>query len=672
MSAPVGLPQFSHLDVNHFQSHLDAILKKHLEQVERLLKENPHYTWDNLMYPLDDMADELERFWSPLSHLHGVMDSPELRQCYDACLPLLSAYESAMGHNHDLYEAIKSIDLHSLNPVQQKIIADSLRDFELSGVALDKEHKKRFEAIQTRLDDLTNQFEHNILDATQAFTLHIKDPARLAGLPEHALHTAKEVAAEKGLEGHVLTLEYPCYQAVMTYAEDRALREEMYQAYITRASDQGPHAGTYDNTPLIQEILALRDEKAKLLGFNNYAELSIATKMAESTQQVRDFMDDLVGRIHTQATSEFKQLEQFAAEKYQLNPVKPWDIGYLSEKRRQALFTLSQEDLRPYFPQPKVMQGLFDLVKKLYGMSIEEIKGVDIWHKDVQCYCVVDEHNNVRGYVFTDLFARPNKHSGAWMDSLQSRRRLEDGTLQLPIATLTCNFAKASANKPAMLSHEEVVTLFHEFGHCLHHILTQVDYLGASGINGVEWDAVELPSQFFENWCWEKSGLAALTAHVDTGEPLPDSLFERLIAAKNFQSAMAMLRQMEFSVFDFRIHQEYVPNRKSLVDDILADVRAKTCVVPVVPYNRFPQSFSHIFGGGYAAGYYSYSWAEVLSSDAFSRFEEEGVLNSKTGHDFLHYILEAGSSKKAAEAYQEFRGRPATVDALLRHNGIQG
>ncbi|KTD62645.1 Oligopeptidase A [Legionella santicrucis] len=672
MSAPVGLPQFSHIDVTHFQSHLDAMLKKHLQQVEHLLKENPHYTWDNLMYPLDDMDDELARFWSPLSHLHGVMDSPELRKCYDACLPLLSAYATAMGHNHELYEAIKSIDKHALNPIQQKLIADNLRNFELSGVALDKERKKRFEVIQTRLDEITNQFEHNILDATQAFTLHLNDSTRLVGLPEHALNTAKELAVEKGLEGYVLTLEYPCYYAVMTHAEDRSLREEMYHAYITRASDQGPNGGTYDNTPLIQEILALRHEEAQLLGFNNYAELSLATKMAESTNQVMDFMQDLVTRAHKQGENEFKQLEQFAAEQFKLNLVKPWDVGYLTEKRRQVLFTLSQEDLRPYFPQLIVMRGLFELVKKLYGMSIEEIKGADVWHKDVQCYCIVDEHNNVRGYIYTDLFSRPNKRSGAWMDSLQSRRRLEDGTVQLPIATLTCNFAKATANKPAMLSHEEVITLFHEFGHCLHHILTQVDYLGASGINGVEWDAVELPSQFFENWCWEKSGLAVLTAHVDTGESLPDSLFERLIAAKNFQSAMAMLRQMEFSLFDFRIHKEYVPNQASLVNDILADVRSKACVVPLVPYNRFPQSFSHIFAGGYAAGYYSYSWAEVLSSDAFSRFEEEGVLNPQTGHDFLHHILEVGSSKKAAEAYKEFRGRPATIDALLRHNGIQG
>jgi oligopeptidase A len=672
MSAPVGLPQFSHLDINHFKTHLDAMLKSHLQQVEHLLQNNHHYTWDNLMYPLEDMADELERFWSPMSHLHSVMDSPALRECYDACLPALSAYEAAMGQNHHLYEAIKSIDPHTLDAAQQKIVADALRNFQLSGVALAEQHKKRFEAIQTRLDELSNQFEHNILDAAQAFTIHLSDVQRVAGIPEHALNTAKELAAEKGLDGYVFTLEYPSYQAVMSYADDRALREEMYHAYVTRASDQGPNAGAFDNTALMNEILALRHEEAQLLGFTNFAELSLATKMADSTDQVMDFMHDLVRRAHQQGEGEFAELKAFAADKWHIDPLKPWDLGYLSEKRRLDLFALSQEDLRPYFPQPKVMQGLFDLVQKLYGMRIEEIKGVDIWHKDVQCYCVVDEHNQVRGYVYTDLFARPNKHSGAWMDSLQSRRKLADGRLQLPIATLTCNFAKASANKPAMLSHDEVTTLFHEFGHCLHHLLTQVDYLSASGINGVEWDAVELPSQFFENWCWEQSALAVLTAHVETQEPLPEALYNRLIAAKNFQSAMAMLRQMEFSLFDFRIHQEYQPDNATLVNDVLADVRSKTSVLPIVPYNRFQHSFSHIFGGGYAAGYYSYSWAEVLSSDAFSRFEEEGVLNSSTGRDFLHNILEVGSSRKAADAYKNFRGRPATVDALLRHNGIRG
>lgn len=671
MSTVIGLPQFSHIDIDGFKEHLDALLKNHLEQIDALLKENHYYTWDNLMYPLDDLADEVERFWSPLSHLHSVMDSKALRDCYDACLPLLSAYEAAIGQNTQLYEAIKSIDCHHLDPAQQKIIADSIRDFELSGVALSKENKKRFEEIQARLAELSNQFENNILDATQAFTLYITDPVRLVGLPEHALNTAKELAVEKGLDGHLLTLEYPCFQAVMSHAEDRKLREELYQAYVTRASDQGPSAGTFDNTTLINEILALRHELAQLLDFNNYAELSVATKMADSSGQVIDFMDDLVSKAREQAKNEFKDLNQFAAEQLNLDKVQPWDVGYLSEKRRQDLYDLSQEDLRPYFPQPKVMQGLFDIVKKLYGMTIEEIKGVDIWHKDVQCYCVVDEHNQVRGYIYTDLFARRNKHGGAWMDSMQSRRKLEDGRIQLPIATLTCNFAKSSANKPAVLSHDEVVTLFHEFGHCLHHILTQVDYLGGSGINGVEWDAVELPSQFFENWCWEQAALSLMTSHVDTGEQLPVTLFDRLMAAKNFQSAMAMLRQVEFSLFDFRIHKEYDSTSTSLITDILTDIRTKTNVIPIAPYNRFQHSFSHIFGGGYAAGYYSYSWAEVLSSDAFSRFEEEGVFNQKTGRDFLRFILEAGGSKKAAEAFIEFRGRPATVDALLRHSGIQ-
>lgn len=670
MSTTVGLPQFSHIKIEHFKSHLDALLKNHLEEIDRLLKENHHYTWDNLIYPLDSLADELERFWSPFAHMHAVMDSEAIRESYEACLPLLSAYDAAIGHNQDLYEAIKSIDQHSLNPAQKKIIADSIQDFELSGVALSKANKKRFEAIQSRLAELSSKFENNVLDATHAYTIHITEAERVEGLPEHALNTAKELAHEKGLDGFVLTLEYPCFQAVITHAEDRALREEMYRAYITRASDQGPNAGTFDNTPLIDEILSLRHEKAELLGFNNFAELSLATKMAASTNQVTEFIYALISRTRDKGKAEFRQLEVFAQDKWNLSPVNPWDVAYLSEKRRQDLYSLSQEELRPYFPQPKVMQGLFAIVKKLFGMSIEEIEGVDVWHKDVQCYCIVDESNQTRGYIYTDLFARPHKRNGAWMDSMQSRRKLEDGTVQLPIATLTCNFAKPSANRPAMLSHDEVVTLFHEFGHCLHHVLTQVDYLGGSGINGVEWDAVELPSQFFENWCWDEHALSLLTSHVDTGETLPSALYERLIAAKNFQSAMAMLRQMEFALFDFRIHQEYQIGKASYVANTLADVRSKTSVVPIVPYNRFQHSFSHIFGGGYAAGYYSYMWAEVLSSDAFARFEEEGIFNPKTGHDFLKSILEAGGSRKAADAFAEFRGRPATIDALLRHNGI--
>ncbi len=670
MSVLIGLPQFSHLDIPHFKSHLEAVLKNNLEQIERLLNENTVYTWDNLMYYLDDLADTLERLWAPLSHLHSVMDSEELRTCYEQCLPLLSAYDAAVGQNYRLYSAIKAIDLNSLNSTQQKIIRDTLQDFELSGVALPEADKKRFEMIQARLAELSNQFSNNILDATQSFTLLVKDATQIAGLPEHAIMTAKETAEEKDLEGYLLTLEYPCFQAVITYAENRTLREQLYEAYVTRASDQGPHAGTYDNTLLINEILKLRHEQAQLLGFKNYAELSIATKMAESPQHVMEFMLDLVSRAKNQAVEEFNSLAQFANEKCDISTLQPWDIAFVSEKRRKNLFDLSQEELRPYFPQPKVMAGLFTIIKNLYGITLEEIKGVDVWHKDVQCFAVIDKHNQVRGYVYSDLYARPHKRGGAWMDSMQSRRKLFNGAVQFPIATLTCNFAKPSANKPATLSHDEVVTLFHEMGHCLHHLLTQVDYLSSSGINGVEWDAVELPSQFFENWCWEKNALALLTAHVDTGEPLPEELFNRLINTKNFQSAMAMLRQLEFSLFDFRLHQEYV-EKESLVSDILADVRTQTNVLPLVPYNRFQHSFSHVFAGGYAAGYYSYKWAEVLSSDAFSRFEEEGIFNQQTGQDFLRFILEVGGSKKAAEAYKEFRGRPATIDALLRHNDIR-
>jgi len=669
MSAPVGLPQFNHIDVEAVPSHLQGMLQKHLRQIDNLLQENPVYTWDNLIYPLEDMSDELERFWSPFAHLHAVMDSPKLREVYNECLPQLSAYEAAIGQNQQLYAAIKAIETEQLNEIQKKILTDKLQDFELSGVALPEREKKRYEEIQIRLDELGNQFEHHILDATQAYTIHITDSRRVAGIPEHALNTAREVAAAKNLEGYVFTLEYPSYQAVMTYADDRLLREEIYQAFVTRASNEGPNAGTYDNTPLMNEILTLRQEQAQLLGFPHYAALSLATKMADSTTQVMSFMNDLVGKAQAQAKQEFDELKDFAQKEWQLE-LQPWDMAYVTEKRRQALYELSQEELRPYFPLPKVMTGIFKIIKNLYGMEMEEIKGVDVWHPDVRCYGVVDEHNQLRGYIYTDLFARPNKHSGAWMDSLQSRRKLDTGHIQLPIATLTCNFAKASANKPAMLSHDELTTLFHELGHCLHHILTQVDYLSVSGIHGVEWDAVELPSQFFENWCWEKSALALLTAHVDSQEPLPSVLFERLLAAKNFQSAMAMLRQMEFALFDFRIHQEFKPGNESIVADVLAAVRQQTSVSPIAPYNRFQHSFSHIFGGGYAAGYYSYSWAEVLSSDAFSRFEEEGVLNPMTGHDFLHQILEVGGSLKAADAYVKFRGRPATVDALLRHNGI--
>lgn len=670
MPGSIGLPQFSAIQVDGFKDRLEAMLKNHLEVVARVLQDNPLYTWDNLMHPLEHLDDELERFWSPFSHLHSVVSSQALRDGYEACLPILSAYEAAIGQNQALYQAIQSIEVSALDIAQKKIISDRLLDFELSGVALSPRKKKQFEAIQARLAELSNQFNNNVLDAEQAFTLPVAEVKRLEGIPERVILSAKKLAKEKGVFGYVINLEYPTYKAVMSYAKDRSLREELYHAYMTRASDQGPNAGLYDNTPIIAELLVLRHEKAALLGFGNYAEWSLATKMATSTQQVMAFMEELLKRVRKQAEGEVKELESFAKKQHALDLLMPWDVAYFSEKRRKVLYDLTQEELRPYFPQPKVMDGLFAIVNQLYGMCIEEIKDVDTWHKDVQCYGVVDEKNQVRGYIYTDLYARPNKQGGAWMDSLQGRRKLEGGVVQRPIATLTCNFAKATTNQLALLSHDEVLTLFHEFGHCLHHVLTQVDYLNASGINGVEWDAVELPSQIFENWCWDKESLQLLTAHVDTQEALPDALFDRLIATRNYQSAMAMLRQLEFSLFDFCIHMAFDKNDKNFVNHVLATIREKTNVLPMASYNRFQNSFSHIFGGGYAAGYYSYSWAEVLSCDAFSRFEEEGVLNPKTGRDFLHDVLEIGSVKKASDAFKAFRGREATIDALLRHNGI--
>ncbi|MBA2711172.1 MAG: M3 family metallopeptidase [Tatlockia sp.] len=665
-----NLPQFTTLDTDSFINELDKLLESNLGQIKQILSDNKKFTWENLMVPMDDMDDALERFWSPLSHLHAVVNSKKLRACYKACLPKLSAYESTIGHNHDLYNAIKTINKTKLDQVQVKIIEDLIRDFELSGVALLSDKKKRLEEIQTQLSSLSNLFENNVLDASQAFTIHISDNKRMAGLPEHAVLRAQELAVEKGLDGWLLNLEFPCYLAVVTYAEDRALREEMYWAFVTRASDQGPSADHFDNTQLIDQMLMLRQEKAQLLGFDNYAELSLATKMADSMEQVLDFLLDLANRGHNQAETEFKELKKFAKDHYGLEELKPWDLAFLSEKKSQAFYAISQEELRPYFSLNKVMTGLFTIVNKLYGMHMEEVKEIDSWHPEVKCYQVLDEEKQLRGYIYVDLFARQHKRNGAWMDSLQSRRKLESG-IQLPIATLTCNFAKPSANKMATLSHDEVLTLFHEFGHCLHHVLTKVDYLAASGINGVEWDAVELPSQIFENWCWEKSALELLTAHVDSGEVLPEDLYNKLLAAKNFHSAMALMRQLEFSIFDLRIHQEFQKEQSGLVAKILNEVREQTTVVPIAAYNRFQNSFTHIFAGGYAAGYYSYKWAEVLSCDAFSRFEEEGVFNEQTGRDFLHSILEVGGSKKAADAYLQFRGRPAKVDALLIQSGIQ-
>ena len=519
--------------------------------------------------------------------------------------------------------------------------------------------------------ELSNQFENNVLDATDDFSLHLKDKTRLTGVPEHILQRANNLALEKGLSGYILTLEYPCYHAISTYAEDAQLRETFYHAYVTRASDLGPSAGRFDNGPIINEIMTLRFEKAHILGFENYVEYSIATKMAQSSDQVFDFLHDLSTRAQHQAKVEFERIQNFAAKECGIETVQAWDIAYLAEKKRNSLYELSEEELRKWFPLTTVMQGLFAIVGKLYDMHFEEITHPDVWHEDVRCYQIYDNEQNLRGTVYADLFSRSNKRGGAWMDSLRTRMKRADGQIQKPIATLNCNFTNPSKDKEAYLSHDEVLTLFHEFGHCLHHVLTKVDYISAAGINGVEWDAVEFPSQFFENWCWNQSALELLTKHESSGESLPYEIFERLLASKNFLSAMALMRQLEFSLFDFRLHRDFQPKVLGQVQTILNEVRSETSITPVAEYNRFQNSFSHIFGGGYAAGYYSYKWAEILSSDAFARFEEEGIFNQHTGRDFLHFILETGGSQKATETFVGFRGRMATIDALLKHSGIK-
>lgn len=663
-----ALPMFHSIDVETFPTRLDELLNLHLSRIEQLTAQ-VHPTWDSLIYPLEEMQNELEKFWSPLSHVHAVVNSPGLRTCYETCLPKLSAYESALGQNEALYDAVKRIDPVLLDDAQQKIISDQLRDFMLSGVALSPEHQKRFEAVSTRLSHLTNQFENHVLDAVQDFEYHVTDRMRLAGLPPYAIAKAEAMAKEKNLEGWVLGLDAPTYVAVLTYADDRALRETIYEAFVTRASDQGPSAGRFDNTPVMHEILTLRFEAARLLGFSNYATLSLATKMAESSHEVTTFLHDLIERTQEQAKAEFLDLTLWAQQTLQVKDIAPWDVTYLSEKKKEATFSISEEALRVYFPLPKVMSGLFSIIQELYGMSFEEVSEIDRWHPDVSCYRLMDEHGDVRGYIYMDLFARPKKRGGAWMDSCQSRFKLANGDIQLPIATLTCNFAKSG--EIARLSHDELQTLFHEMGHCLQHVLTQVNYISGSGIHGVEWDAVELPSQFFENWCWEALPLQMLTAHAETNEPLPFEVFQQLVAAKNFQSAMALTRQLEFSLFDFRLHEEFNLNSDvEVISQILNDIRSRMAVVPVVPYNRFQHSFTHVFAGGYAAGYYSYIWAEVLSSDAFARFEEDGIFDAKAGRDFLHHILEVGGAKSAADAYVAFRGRMPTVDALLRQRGI--
>lgn len=667
------LPLFSKIKPEHVEPAIDQLLADARATVEKQLSKNKTYTWDNLIAPIENADDRLSKAWSPVSHMNSVINSDELRNAYNACLPKLSAYGTEMGQNEALFKAYRAIaespEYASLSIAQQKIISNALRDFKLSGIDLDSEKKQRFKEISQELSKLASKFEENLLDATNAWTKLFTDEQALDGLPASALAQAKQTAGHEGQTGWMITLQFPSYHAVMTYANNRELRQEHYEAYSTRASERGPHGGQWDNSEIMEQILALRYEKAKLLGYNNYAELSLATKMAEKTDDVVQFLEDLAEKSLSQAKKDLADLQAFADQHYGIKDLQAWDIGFYSEKMRQHDYQLSQEEVKAYFPATRVVPGLFEVVEKLYGLRISEIHSFDTWHPDVRFFEIQDKGNQVRGRFYLDLYARPKKRGGAWMDDCVGRKKYND-SIQIPVAYLTCNFTPPAGDDPALLTHDEVTTLFHEFGHGLHHMLTKIDHLGVSGINGVEWDAVELPSQFMENWCWEKESLQMLSGHYQTGEKLPDALFEKMLAAKNFQSGMMMVRQLEFSLFDFKIHLDYEPAKGGRIYEILGQVRKQVAVVRPPEFNRFAHGFGHIFAGGYGAGYYSYKWAEVLSSDAFSLFEEKGIFNQEAGNAFLSNILERGGSQKTMDLYVKFRGRKPTIDALLRHNGI--
>ncbi len=670
-----GLPPFSQIKPQHIEPAVKAAIELCRNSIEDVLASKGPFTWQNLIEPLEESEDKLGRIWSPVGHLNGVLNSDELRVAYEACLPLLSEYSTWLGQNKDLYQAYQQVadsdGFSTLSAVQQKVINDSLRDFKLSGIALNETQQQRYGDISKKLSELGSKFSNNVLDATAGFTKLVTDEAQLVGLPQSAIDAAKAAANDKEQDGYLFSLDIPSYLPVLTYADNRDLREEMYRAFTTRASDQGPNAGKWDNSEIIDQTLALRHELAQLLDFNSFADKSLATKMAEKPAQVIDFLEDLAAKSKPQAQRDLDELLAFAKTHYQSDELAAWDLSYYAEKLKQHTYAISDEELRPYFPEKQAVAGLFEVVSRLYGLVITEQTDVDVWHKDVRFFNIVDRNGEHRGGFYLDLYARAHKRGGAWMDDCLARRVTADGKMQNPVAYLTCNFNKPVGDKPALFTHDELVTLFHEFGHGLHHMLTKIDIAAVSGISGVPWDAVELPSQFLENWCWQEESLAFISGHYLTGEKLPKDMLDKLLAARNYHSAMQMIRQLEFSLFDFRLHLEYSPEKDNQVSQILSDVRQQYSVVIPPVFNRFQHGFSHIFAGGYAAGYYSYKWAEVLSADAFSKFEDEGIFNRETGISFLENILEMGGSQEPMQLFKNFMGREPKVDALLRHSGIE-
>ncbi len=668
------LPRFDSIRPEHVEPAIDAVLADNRERIRLRLAKGAPYTWDNFAAPMDEMADRLDRAWAPVSHLNAVMNSPELRVAYEACLPKLSDYATELGQNEALYHAYQAIrsgdEFDSLSAERQKVIENTLRDFRLSGVALPDREKARFKEIKSELSRLTTTFANNLLDATNAWSLTLTDENRLAGIPASSRAMFRQAAEAEGEPGWRITLDFPSFIAVMTHAEDRDLRETVYRAFVTRASDVGPHGGCWDNSPIMERILAIRHEIAELLGFANYAERSLATKMADSPEAVLEFLEQLAEQALPRAREEIRELAEFARQAGGPDELAPWDVPFYSEKLREARFAISQEQLKPYFPADRVVDGMFQVVRRLFGIRVTEREGVPVWHPDVRFFEIHDRDGELRGRFYLDLYARRHKRGGAWMADCIQRRRRQDGSLQVPAAFLTCNFTPPVGDQPSLLTHDEVTTLFHEFGHGLHHLLTRVETAGVAGIQGVAWDAVELPSQFLENWCWEREALDLFARHHVTGHPLPEELYENMRAARRFQSGMQMVRQLEFSLFDLILHQEYDPAGGARIQDTLDRVRRQVAVIQPPEYNRFQHGFAHIFAGGYAAGYYSYKWAEVLSADAYSRFEEDGVFNERTGADFLVHILERGGSEDPMSLFKSFRGREPSVDPLLRQHGI--
>ena len=686
-----GLPRFAEIEDEHITPAIDLLLKENRAVVEKVRGDDRPPTWKNFVQPMVDASERLSRTWGQVSHLNSVMNSPQLREIYNENLPIITQFYAELSQDLLLFEKFKQLcgsrEFDQLTPTRKRIIENELRDFRLGGAELPSDKKQRFLQIQEELSSLSSKFNDNLLDATNAYSLFIEDAETVAGIPADVLQTAKELAAADSKAGWKFTLHMPSYLPVLQYAENRDFRGKMYRAYATRASELDDQVGAdKDNMPLINKILVLRLEAAQILGYENYAEVSLATKMATSPQQVLDFLGKLAVKAKPYAERDLQALRQFAAEKLDLPELEAWDLAYVSEKLREERYAFSDQEIKQYFPEDKVLAGMFKVVEKLYGIRIVSAaasSNIQCWHPDVKFFDIHDANGQLIGQFYLDLYARPTKRGGAWMDDAVTRRRIENQqtgahAIQIPVAYLTCNFsAPVTINqqiRPALFTHNEVIVLFHEFGHGLHHLLTQVEDLGVSGINGVEWDAVELPSQFMENFCWEWDVLTGMTKHIDTGESLPRALFDKMLRAKNFQSGLQMLRQIEFALFDMHVHFDFKPNGGKTVLQLLNDVRRDVAVIIPPDFNRFPNSFAHIFAGGYAAGYYSYKWAEVLSADAYSMFEEiaaDGVVNAATGSHFLEEILAVGGSRSALESFIAFRGREPELDALLRHNGME-